>query len=102
MPSPFPGMNPYLERAEVWQDFHHRYITTAAELLGEQVRPNYFVKIEEHVFIHELSADERRPFGRPDLSIHPRGVAVPAGGVSTAPASVLIPPPTDELRIPYL
>ncbi len=22
MPSPFPGMNSYLERANIWEDFH--------------------------------------------------------------------------------
>jgi hypothetical protein len=26
MPSPFPGMNPYLEQADVWQDFHQSFI----------------------------------------------------------------------------
>ena len=26
MPSPFPGMNPYIERASVWHDFHERWI----------------------------------------------------------------------------
>lgn len=104
MPSPFPGMNPYLERVEVWADFHHRFMTFAADELAPQVRPNYFVKIDEHVFIHELSADERRPFGRPDLSVHPRGDAPrPAGGTPAAgPASVLIPAATDEIRLPYL
>lgn len=44
MPSPFPGMNPYLEQSDAWEDFHHRFITHAADLLGEQVGPNYLVK----------------------------------------------------------
>jgi hypothetical protein len=34
MPSPFPGMDPYLERDEVWYDFHKRFIAYAAEMLG--------------------------------------------------------------------
>ena len=32
MPSPFPGMNPYVEQPAVWQDFHTRFMTTAAEV----------------------------------------------------------------------
>lgn len=30
MPSPFPGMNPYLEQDDVWQDFHQSFITRTA------------------------------------------------------------------------
>src|SRR5205085_12636690 len=56
MPSPFPGMNPYLEQEEVWQDFHQSFIPLVRAVLAEQVRPAYVVKVEEHLFIHELSA----------------------------------------------
>ena len=31
MPSPFTGMNPYIEQAGVWNGFHHRFMTYAAE-----------------------------------------------------------------------
>ena len=27
MPSPFPGMDPYVERPAIWPDFHNRLIT---------------------------------------------------------------------------
>jgi Protein of unknown function (DUF4058) len=43
MPSPFPGMNPYLEHADVWQDFHQSFIPLLRRLLAEQVRPKYLV-----------------------------------------------------------
>ena len=33
MPSPFPGMNPYLEHPDTWEDFHTRFITHAADTL---------------------------------------------------------------------
>jgi hypothetical protein len=51
MPSPFPGMNPYIERASVWHDFHERWIPLAAELIGTQVLPRYYVRIDEHMYI---------------------------------------------------
>ncbi len=47
MPSPFPGMNPYLEAAGVWQDFHLSFIVKAADALAEQIAPKYFVTISD-------------------------------------------------------
>ncbi len=55
MPSPFPGMNPYLEQPSVWEDFHMAFATQIRESLATQVRPNFLVKLEERVFIHEPS-----------------------------------------------
>jgi len=40
MPSPFPGMNPYLEQEGLWPDFHERFCPLVAELLTGQVRPH--------------------------------------------------------------
>ena len=91
MPSPFPGMNPYIEQPAVWQDFHTRFRSAAAEVIGGQVEPRYFVKIEEHLFVHERFGTERSAFGRPDLSVLP-GEELPAtsaGGGISAPATVL-------------
>jgi hypothetical protein len=51
MPSPFPGMNPYLEQDDAWHDFHERFLPLVAELLGSQVFPNYLVKVEKHIYI---------------------------------------------------
>src|SRR5437868_4586944 len=57
MPSPFPGMNPYLEQDPVWHDFHERFCPALAELLTPQVRPDYVARIDEHVYIHELPGE---------------------------------------------
>ncbi len=45
MPSPFPGMNPYLEQNDVWEDFHGSFINHARDVLMELVGAHYFVKI---------------------------------------------------------
>src|SRR5438552_303967 len=68
MSSPFPGMNPYLEQERVWHDFHERFIPAAAEALTLQVDPNYIVKIDEHVYIHELAEETRAFLGRGDVT----------------------------------
>ena len=81
MPSPFPGMNPYLEQPAAWQDFHQAFITHIREALAAQIRPGFFVKIEESVFIHEPDANERgKMFARPDVSVFERD----GGGVAVA------------------
>jgi hypothetical protein len=70
MASPFPGMNPYLEQSSVWEDFHQSLITEIRESIAAQVRPAFLVKIEERVFIHEPSSEERgRLLGKPDVAI---------------------------------
>lgn len=50
MPSPFPGMNPYLENPQIWPSVHHRLITAIADSLVPQVLPKYLVYIEKRVY----------------------------------------------------
>ena len=59
MPSPFPGMDPFLEKPSDWRDFHGNFIVRVQAQLAAQVRPNFIAKSEEHVYLHELSAEER-------------------------------------------
>src|SRR5260370_38988757 len=95
MPSPFPGMNPYIERASVWHDFHESSLPLMREILTAQVLPRYFVRIDEHMYIHELSGQERRFLGRGDISVPaltpPSKTTVVAGPVLDAPAEVGVP-----------
>ena len=37
MPTPFPGMDPYLERREHWHAVHTRRLVASADALGPQV-----------------------------------------------------------------
>lgn len=60
MPSPFPGMNPYLEQNYDWNEFHQNYISRMQEFLAHRVGPKYFVKSEVRLFLHERSAEERK------------------------------------------
>ncbi len=62
MPSPFPGMNPFLENSDSWEDFSCNFIVVARTLLTSKVGSNYYVKIGVHRSFHELSAEERRLF----------------------------------------
>ncbi len=49
MPSPFPGMNPFLENPDVWSTFHIQMLAAMADRLSAQVRPDYLVHMEAHL-----------------------------------------------------
>lgn len=92
MPSPFPGMNPYLEQSDTWEDFHSNFITRAQESLAGMVGPNYVVKIEVRLYLHELSAEERRYFGKSDLGLVQTGQPTSGGtGRQRAPVQLQMP-----------
>lgn len=55
MPSPFPGMDPYLEDTTTWPTLHHSLITYIRDALQPKLRPNYNARIEERVFVEEPS-----------------------------------------------
>lgn len=59
MPSPFPGMNPYLEQEGLWHDFHQSFMPLAREILTEQVRPAHVVRLEETEIERESSIEIR-------------------------------------------
>lgn len=66
MPSPFPGMNPYLENPELWSEVHHRLITAIADAIESDLNPNYRVAIEKRTY---LSEGESVLVGIPDVSV---------------------------------
>jgi Protein of unknown function (DUF4058) len=104
MPSPFPGMNPYLEQTAQWQDFHTEFLTTIRRALTPQVGPNYIVQLEEHLYIHDMVEETRVRVGRGDVTFA-RSRFSSQGGVATdvldAPEEVDLPE-QDEERIRFL
>src|SRR4051812_10568508 len=93
MPSPFPGMNPYLEQDDVWHDFHEAFLPQLREQIAMRLAPHYIVKIDEHVYIHEPPAEERTFLGRADVFVATRSTERPRPGpaVSDAPEQISLP-----------
>jgi hypothetical protein len=97
-------MNPYLEQDDVWHDFHEKIIPAIAERLVAQVRPKYIVKIDEHIYVHEIEPDAaaRRFLGRADLSVaSAERVSLSTGGrvaSSLAEAPVEVRLPADDVE----
>ncbi len=68
MPSPFPGMDPYLEDPELWPDVHSTLINEIRNALNPALRPRYVARIELRVYISDQD-DPARAFRVPDVRI---------------------------------
>ena len=65
MPSPFPGMDPYLEDPEIWRDAHHWFISAAGlNSSRNSISRGYYVDVESRIW---LETPERVIY--PDLAV---------------------------------
>lgn len=64
MPSPFPGMDPYIEQHHLWPDFHDDLIAEIKRFLATAVPPRYVVRTGErsYVVLAESEGNEAHPF----------------------------------------
>ena len=60
MPSPFPGMDPYLENPELWPNAHARMIADVQEVLNETIQPKYVAWIESRIYLSNEDDPGRR------------------------------------------
>lgn len=98
--SPFPGMDPFLERADRWSGVHAGLIAVIREALSRQVAPRFFVDSEDHVYVLGLD-DPARSLVRPDVLLvdAERTGALQRRGQIAAPI-VLDLPEELEVRMP--
>lgn len=72
MPSPFPGMDPYLEGSE-WRSVHTHLSVEIARYLAPLLRPRYFVRTEKNYILTapDPEAESPTPASRraPDVSV---------------------------------
>lgn len=54
MPSPFPGMDPYLEGPNLWEGFHANLATEIQSQLNPYLRPKYVATLTPRVVYIEL------------------------------------------------
>jgi hypothetical protein len=106
MPSPFPGMDPYLENPDIFPDLHDSLITYIRENLQANLPPPYYAAIGRRVWI-----EASRQSIEPDVHVLRAGAArqvpSPTSG-TTAVASrsaarpVIVKVLHDEFREPFL
>src|SRR5262249_54982642 len=69
MPSPFPGMDPYLENPAVWSDFHSTFLMCIRAELNKILPEHYVARWDRHVWVDEPDTERRGPLGRPDVFV---------------------------------
>jgi hypothetical protein len=69
MPSPFPGIDPYLESQGHWLDFHARFVPVFADAVNEQLPEGYLARIDERMTLVELPHEDQARLIRPDVSV---------------------------------
>ena len=88
MPSPFPGMDPYLETTDRWRNVHSNLATEIQAQLAPLIRPRYYAD-QEPRFVYDTGLDiVTRYQALPDVSVveHPRPTTLSHGTVAIAPA----------------
>jgi hypothetical protein len=103
MPSPFPGMDPYLEHPVLWPDVHNSLIAALRDELASRLRPRYIVAIEERVYL--ITPEGAGWPIRADIAVTLASQALPEAG-RLAPlaqgARVVEVPLPETLRETYL
>lgn len=92
MPSPLPGMNPFLEQPELWSEFHSRMIVAIADSLDELLSRDYRVAVEKRVYLSQQ--DDQVLIGIPDVAVTS---AIAPAQTSSSRATAIAEPQTVEL-----
>lgn len=81
MPSPFPGMDPYLEAPGIWPDVHERIANEISTYLNQELPAPYYAKLEVRLETGIVEEGEARHRIVPDVSVvrKPRRQPEPAG-----------------------
>jgi hypothetical protein len=72
MPSPFPGMDPYIESSGEWGDFHTSLLGVLRAELNARLPSRYRAKIDVFVFVQAPRPQHRRRRLEPDVFIRER------------------------------
>jgi len=98
MPSPFPGMDPYLEHPELWPGMHKLLISEIFRFLSPQLRPKYLVSLE--VRIYKTADEDLSVISLPDVTVRQPQTATETTASNIAvsappkqPLTVIIPMP---------
>jgi hypothetical protein len=69
MPSPFPGMNPYLEDPDIWPDFHTTLFVEIRAELNRRLPAGYYARIDRYVWVEEPDDESTSLLGKPDVFV---------------------------------
>jgi uncharacterized protein DUF4058 len=96
MPSPFPGMDPFIESRRIWSDFH---LDLAAEIrahLNARIQPGYYATAVTYVTYDVIEVAQSEPRAvSPDVSVWRTDLRVPTPGtmavIDLPPVQSMVP-----------
>lgn len=103
MPSPFPGMDPFIE-SQRWEGFHARMITALSDLIVPEVRPHYVCDVQKYVFVISDEEEVRRHLA-PDVHVAsetPNYGEAESGAIATLTPAILTHVEPLEMEQPFL
>lgn len=89
MPS-FPGMDPWLEAADIWPDFHDSFAGEIRNVLNQTLPPPYYARLEMRSEIGVVDNDTGEGYARrvaPDVAVANSARAGHASGAGVAVAA---------------
>ncbi len=98
MPSPFPGMDPYLE-GSFWSPVHHSLAEEILRQLAPRLRPRY-VALPEERFVVEIQ--DTRSDIYPDGAVAPSEIAEPGAARTPLKLATIIPSPVPLVTVEIL
>src|SRR5262249_20508948 len=97
MPSPFPGMDPFIEARRIWSDFH---LDLAAEIrlhLNARIQPGYYATAVTYATYDVIEVAQSEPRAvSPDVSVWRTDLRVPPQGAMAG-----IDPPLLQSAVPF-
>jgi len=107
MPSPFPGVDPYIEDQAFWRDFHARFLIYCSDQLADLLPDEYVAQVEERFYLVQAADEAGRQY-LPDVTVtregsFPARPAARAGLLSLEPVQVPhLAVATEEVRERWL
>lgn len=91
MPSPFPGMDPYLEDTLIWPGFHHSLAEEVKAHINAQVGPKYYADVSVRTVVETISITAGHTM-YPDVGVFEPAQPVTEPATGSATTAVVIPP----------
>jgi hypothetical protein len=94
MPSPFPGMDPYLESPAVWSDFHAGMNVALRAELNTRLPKRYVARVDRYLWVQGPGTEQGTLLGKPDVYVAgpvQRKKTARQTAAQAAPATVVLP-----------
>lgn len=94
MPSPFPGMDPYIESSGLWGDFHGSMLAVMRGELNHRLPKGYVASIELYVWTPERQTVVGRRAVQPDVCVREEKRQTRSTATATAvaaPVTIVLP-----------